>query len=296
VPVCVFLFVKLAIAEMRSIVAVLLLACLCDAKPMLSIDVPIASFGRLGIDNQIVNGQDASIGEWPWQLSQQRQASTGAWSHSCGASLLSGTTALSAAHCVDGASAAILRVIAGLWARSDTSTAQQSDVSYYTKHQSYDDGSASYANDIAILHLSTTITTSNYVRFLTLPPDNNNNFAGSLCWITGWGRTSSSNILPDILQEAEIGVITTADCASRMSAVSGVVVWDNHICLYDSAQRVGSCNGDSGGPLNCPNGQGGYYVAGVTSWGISSSAGNCLQTYPSVYTRTSAYIDWIGAN
>lgn len=54
--------------------------------------------------------------------------------------------------------------------------------------------------------------------------------------------------------------------------------------------------GDSGGPLNCPDGTGGYYVAGVTSWGISNPLGNCLQTYPSVYTRTSAYLDWIASN
>ena len=52
--------------------------------------------------------------------------------------------------------------------------------------------------------------------------------------------------------------------------------------------------GDSGGPLNCPDG--GTRVAGVTSWGVSSGTGNCLQTYPSVYTRTSAYLGWIAAN
>lgn len=51
--------------------------------------------------------------------------------------------------------------------------------------------------------------------------------------------------------------------------------------------------GDSGGPLNCPDG--GTRVAGVTSWGISSG-GDCLQNYPSVYTRTSAYLAWIAAN
>jgi secreted trypsin-like serine protease len=282
---------------MRSFVAVLLLACLCDAKPMMSIEIPVVSFGRLGVDNQIIGGENAVAGAWPWQLSQQRlSSSTGIWAHSCGASLLSSTSALSAAHCVDTASASILRVLAGLWARSDTTTAQQSDVSYYTMHQSYDNDAATYANDIAILHLTTAISTNANVRFLTLPPNNNDNFAGITCIMTGWGRTSSSNTLPDILQQANIGVISTSQCASLMSDVSGVAIWDNHICLYDTANQVGSCNGDSGGPLNCPNGMGGYYVAGVTSWGISSAAGNCLQTYPSVYTRTSAYIDWIGAN
>jgi len=53
--------------------------------------------------------------------------------------------------------------------------------------------------------------------------------------------------------------------------------------------------GDSGGPLNCPDG-GVTVVAGIISWGISSGAGNCVLTYPSVCTRTSAYLDWIAAN
>ena len=33
-------------------------------------------------------------------------------------------------------------------------------------------------------------------------------------------------------------------------------------------------------------------VAGVTSWGVQSG-GDCLVTYPSVYTRISAFEDWI---
>jgi Trypsin len=68
-----------------------------------SIDTPVATFGTLGIDNYIIGGTNAQPGAWPWQLSQQRQGSAGAWSHSCGASLLSATRALSASHCVDGA-------------------------------------------------------------------------------------------------------------------------------------------------------------------------------------------------
>jgi secreted trypsin-like serine protease len=53
--------------------------------------------------------------------------------------------------------------------------------------------------------------------------------------------------------------------------------------------------GDSGGPLNCnyPDEDSvERVVAGVTSWGISSN-GVCNQDFPSIYTRTSAYLDWI---
>jgi len=244
--------------------------------------------------NMVIGGTDATRGEFPWQLSQQRQAAgSGSWSHSCGASLLGATRALSAAHCVDGAASTILRVIAGLHTRSDMSGTQTSNCARYVMHQQYNAGGATYANDIAIIHLVTSITTGTGIAFATLPANNNNNFAGTACVISGWGRTSSSNTLPDTLQKATINVLSTAQCQSQVGTIG--TIWDNHICLFDTANNIGSCNGDSGGPLNCPSGST-TVVAGVTSWGISTILGNCLQTYPSVYTRTSTYLAWIAGN
>jgi secreted trypsin-like serine protease len=277
---------------MRSVLAVLLLACVCHAKPMLNADMPVASFGRLGIDNQIVGGQDAEQGKWVWQLSQQRLSGT-VWSHSCGASLMSATKALSASHCVDGAPTTSLRVIAGLYQRTDIGVT--SNVISYKMHEDYNVGTVSYANDISIMTLETPIEeVAGSIGYLTLPPDNVDQFYGDTCTITGWGRISNSDILPDTLQQADIGIISTSECNTLMIGVAGGNVWDGQICLFDTARQIGSCNGDSGGPCNCPYTDG-YYVVGITSWGVSSS-GNCRQDYPSVYTRTSYYLDWIAAN
>jgi secreted trypsin-like serine protease len=279
---------------MRSLIIILALIAFGEARPNINFNAPVAGTGRLGIDNYIIGGSDAQQGVWKWQLSQQRQGASG-WSHSCGASLLSSTKALSAAHCVDGASVSILRVIAGIYDRTDVANGQLSELTSYTMHERYQVDSASFSNDIAILNLARAISTNDNVAFLTLPADNSNDFAGTVCTMTGWGRTSSSNTLPINLQQADIDVITNSRCSTLMTGVSGVEIWSGHICLYDSANNIGSCNGDSGGPLNCPNGAG-YVVAGVTSWGISNILGNCLQTYPSVYTRTSSYLDWIAAH
>ncbi|CAG2186518.1 TMPRSS11 [Mytilus edulis] len=50
--------------------------------------------------------------------------------------------------------------------------------------------------------------------------------------------------------------------------------------------------GDSGGPMTCTvSGQ--TYVAGVTSWVISSQSTGCLPNYPSVYTRVTSFLSWI---
>jgi secreted trypsin-like serine protease len=271
---------------------------------MIALVLLAATFGMLeampagpalfpSFSSMVIGGVDASRGEFPWQLSQQRQGSGGAWSHSCGASLLSSTRALSAAHCVDGAAVNIIRVIAGLHDRSNTAGTQTSNAARLVLHTGYNNGQWTFANDIAIIHLATAISTGSGIAFATLPANNNNNFAGTTCVISGWGRTSSSNTLPDTLQKASIGVITTAQCNTELKGVG--TAHDNHICLFDTANRIGSCNGDSGGPLNCPSGTS-TVVAGVTSWGVSTALGNCLQTYPSVYTRTSAYLTWISGN
>uniref|UniRef100_P83298 Fibrinolytic enzyme, isozyme C n=2 Tax=Lumbricus TaxID=6397 RepID=FIBC_LUMRU len=240
----------------------------------------------------VIGGTNASPGEFPWQLSQQRQS--GSWSHSCGASLLSSTSALSASHCVDGVLPNNIRVIAGLWQQSDTSGTQTANVDSYTMHENYGAGTASYSNDIAILHLATSISLGGNIQAAVLPANNNNDYAGTTCVISGWGRTDGTNNLPDILQKSSIPVITTAQCTAAMVGVGGANIWDNHICVQDPAGNTGACNGDSGGPLNCPDG--GTRVVGVTSWVVSSGLGTCLPDYPSVYTRVSAYLGWIGDN
>jgi secreted trypsin-like serine protease len=271
---------------MRSFITFIGALGLCHGRP--SVDVPIASLVR-NVQPYVIGGSNANQGEFPWQLSQQRNSGT--WSHSCGASLLSASYGLSASHCVDGVSPSNIRVIAGLWDRSDTTGTQTVNVDGYTMHENYGSGLPSYSNDIAILIFSTQINIGENVQAATLPANNNNDFAGTTCQISGWGRTDATNTLPTILQKSSIPVITTAQCSSAMSGVGGANIWENHICVQDPQGNTGACNGDSGGPLNCPG-----VVAGVASWVVSSGLGACLTDYPSVYTRTSTYLDWIASN
>jgi len=158
-------------------------------------------------------------------------------------------------------------------------------------HEQYNQGTPTYANDIAILTFSTLVTMNANVRAAELPANNNNLFAGATCVITGWGRTSSSNTLPNVLQQASVGILSTAQCQTQGA---GATIWASHICIYDSANTRGACNGDSGGPVNCPGGSS-YLVAGVASF-VFQSGGNCLPSRPSVYTRSGAYLAWIGTN
>jgi secreted trypsin-like serine protease len=184
-----------------------------------------------------------------------------------------------------------MTIIAGLHDRSGTAGSQTVDVSSYTMHADYGVGLPSYSNDIAIITFASLINLGGNIQVASLPANNLNDYAGTTCQISGWGRTDGTNQLPNTLQKASIPVISTAACSAGMSGVGGANIWDNHICVQDPAGVRGACNGDSGGPLNCPGA-----VAGVTSWVVSSGTGNCLPSYPSVYTRTSAYLSWIDNN
>ncbi|KAK5910341.1 hypothetical protein CesoFtcFv8_004184 [Champsocephalus esox] len=54
---------------------------------------------------------------------------------------------------------------------------------------------------------------------------------------------------------------------------------------------VGGCNGDSGGPLNCQNSEGTWEVHGIASF-VSGLGCNFVKK-PTVFTRVSAFNDWI---
>ena len=69
------------------------------------------------------------------------------------------------------------------------------------------------------------------------------------------------------------------------------LITEKQICAHDDTPPRGSrpdtCKGDSGGPMMC--GSGHNVLAGITSWGEIPCTGNV----PGVYTRVSAYRNWI---
>nr|CAA64472.1 chymotrypsinogen [Arenicola marina] len=257
---------------------IILAVALCEARPR---DVDLTARASVAAPF-IINGSPADISNFPYQCSLRY-----AGSHTCGCSVLNAGVVLTAAHCVDGRVATAFSVLAG---STDRTVSGDIDASGFTMNSAYDGNAGGFPNDIATVALTSNLNLGDpNIAAASLPPNNNDQFVGSQCTITGWGRTGTSNILPATLQQVTMPIISNAECASRMSSVSGANVNDGHICIYNGDS--GSCNGDSGGPMNCQG-----YVAGVTSWGISSALGNCMVSYPSVYTRTSYFLSWIANN
>lgn len=57
---------------------------------------PLAECGRPHVSGRILSGQDATLGEWPWQVSLREEGQ-----HVCGGTLIAEAWVLTAAHCFD---------------------------------------------------------------------------------------------------------------------------------------------------------------------------------------------------
>jgi secreted trypsin-like serine protease len=229
------------------------------------------------IGSSVVGGSNANIANYPHQLSMRASNS-----HSCGASLVSGTKAVCAAHCGGGAISSY-SVLAGTTDRTVTTcaTCALRSLTSFVRHGSFvNNGNQGYPNDIAVLHFSNIPTNAN--TGYTAMASGSADYAGQSCIITGWGRTSSTSALPVTLQQGTMTVLTNANCAGQWSAAQ---INSGHICVQ--ASSVSACSGDSGGPLRC-----GSTLVGATSWGQAQ----CNPSFPSVYSRVSFFRSWIDSN
>ncbi|XP_053431506.1 chymotrypsin-like elastase family member 2A [Nycticebus coucang] len=236
--------------------------------------------------SRVVGGEDARPNSWPWQVSLQ-YSSNGQWRHTCGGSLVANNWVLTAAHCIS--SSRTYRVVLG---RHSLSTQEPGSlaisVSKLVVHEDWNSSQLSKGNDIALLKLANSVSLNDKIQLACLPPANTilpNNYP---CYVTGWGRLQTGGALPDILQQGRLLVVDYATCSSP--GWWGSTVKTNMVCAGGDGV-TSSCNGDSGGPLNCQAANGQWEVHGVVSFG--STLGCNYYHKPSVFTRVSNYIDWI---
>uniref|UniRef100_A0A672IJF9 pancreatic elastase II n=1 Tax=Salarias fasciatus TaxID=181472 RepID=A0A672IJF9_SALFA len=234
--------------------------------------------------SRVVAGEDATPHSWPWQVSLQSDSS-GRWSHVCGGSLISSEWILTAAHCIN--DRYNYRVELGkhsLEASEDGSIAQRPANIF--SHEDYN--TLLSRNDIALIKLSSPVTFSDTIQPACLPDQGLVLPHDTPCFVTGWGRLSTSGPLADILQQALLRVVGH-DICSHPDWWS-VLATEKMVCAGGDGVTAG-CNGDSGGPLNCQNSDGSWGVHGVVSFG-SGEGCNVVQK-PTVFTQVSSYIGWI---
>ncbi|ELT91475.1 hypothetical protein CAPTEDRAFT_226412 [Capitella teleta] len=235
----------------------------------------------------IVGGKAVDIpGTWPHQASLEIKSSG---SHSCGAVLISSRWLVTAAHCL-GSSASKYQIVLG---QHDRETRREGNPIVYavesvTRHPSFsNNGFSGFPNDVGVVRLAQDVVLDQFTQPIRMADSDAPDFTGQDCYITGWGRLYGYGPLPNVLQEANIDVLTQTQCRRFW----GNKILGYHICVTDKqTSSRGACNGDSGGPLVCIHKSSGDFVlAGVTSWG----SGTCTTRSPSVYARISYFRGWI---
>ncbi|XP_039767209.1 serine protease 33-like [Ornithorhynchus anatinus] len=249
------------------------------------------------ISNRVIGGEDAKVGEWPWQISLFRGDF-----HYCGGSLLTSSWVLTAAHCVFRQKPSGFSVILGTNTldpiSSDGITRQ---VKQIIAHPGFR-GNIEDSSDVALLELSEPVPFTEKIRPICIADNSSRPASGTPCWLTAFLPP------PKALQKVEVPLIHRESCDNlyhqpdQPSPTSpspqddnelpeGPSILEGMICAGYPEGKRDHCNGDSGGPLSCPV-NGVWVLTGVVSWGVACGSPN----HPGVYADVATYSSWIVEN
>ncbi|KAM4651686.1 suppressor of tumorigenicity 14 protein [Discoglossus pictus] len=239
---------------------------------------------------RIVGGVNADIGEWPWQVSLHTKRDR----HTCGASLVSPTILISAAHCFQDmqgirySDPSIWTAYLGLHdqAQLKAKDVVERKIKRIVAHTKFSD--YTYDNDIAMLELESPVTYTDFIQPICIPDSSHDFPAGKSIWVTGWGAMSEGGTGAIILQKAEIRIINQTECNKYLDDQ----LTERMLCAGFLTGGIDACQGDSGGPLSSVEINGKVYLAGVVSWG----EGCARRNKPGIYTRVTMMRDWIKQN
>ncbi|XP_046966658.1 collagenase-like [Vanessa cardui] len=241
-----------------------------------------------GVSRIVGGGPAATITAFPYQAGIVVTLTTKKTSV-CGGALISNTRVLTAAHCWwDGESQAsqFTIVLGSLLLFSGGTRIVTKDI---VTHPNWNINDLSH--DIAIAKISSIEFNSN-IQAIALPAisDVRQDFSGLTATASGYGKTrDAQNNFPAStnLHHVDLEILTNAVCQRSFD----IPIHGSQMCTK-GVRGIGTCDGDSGGPLTViwKNQR---TLVGIVSFGVGDG---CQAGFPSVYTRVTAFLPWIQGN
>lgn len=227
---------------------------------------------KFDLNSRIIGGEVAEEGLAAYQVSLQ----TIPGSHLCGGAIINNQWIVTAAHCVAGWPADFLRIAVG------SNLYKEPKAVYYPDrihiHCNYDH--PKYHNDLALLHVNSSIVFNDFVKSIELPTQMLNTSQALL--LTGWGLISLWDPYPEKLQKLHMYQVQRQECGEMLKEFEDVSLDVGQICAYTKRYQ-GACHGDNGGPLVYEN-----TLVGVHSWSYP-----CADGYPDLFVNIWYYREWL---
>ncbi|XP_050304855.1 chymotrypsin-like isoform X2 [Anthonomus grandis grandis] len=265
--------------------------------------IVIFQLSQQALQNRIINGQVASIEDYPYQvLVVLRGNSISDW-NSCGGSIISKNYILTAGHCVtkqsnnkrtwDHVPAEVLYIFKGYSSLSKVpiqSVIQPRKIilhpGYNVHHIPGPNGtwlSEHLVNDIALLYLKNPLTFSKTINKIRLASQDepDSSFCGKTAVVTGFGLTFHDKAT-EYLHAVNVTLPAVNKCESGF------------ICVSYGIPPRGSCRGDSGGPVAINGKQ--YGIVSSGAYRPEFSKMYCEDFKSAYYVNIIYYRKWISEN
>ncbi|KAK7076770.1 Tryptase gamma [Halocaridina rubra] len=235
--------------------------------------------------DRIIGGQDAAKGAWPWMAYLNIVSEYG--NLSCGGSILTRDTILTAAHCITISNTLIIDIFVTVGSVVAPSLLAESIlVVERIIHTDYDDDNV--LNDIALLKLEQPLTFTRNVRPVCLGTSGMLS-VGKKIDITGWGVMNYDyGITASHLQEVTVDMIGLDTCRNMYPQFT---IDDRNICTL--TEDKDACSGDSGGPMVSEEGDR-FFQLGLVSYGIGCASPDSPNVASSIPYFTTWIMDNIG--
>ncbi|XP_045027697.1 LOW QUALITY PROTEIN: proclotting enzyme [Daphnia magna] len=286
------------IVRFTFLLTVLLCSCFSFAFVFQMRDVPFSqgesvSNGRRNA--RMVGADEATQNQYPFMLALMKRSDvlTDEYSLYCGASLISSTQILTAAHCVnDVETNRVLGperfiVLLGMHFMNESMNDAQvtKRVIGVMVHEEFD--SISHFNDIAILTMETPVVFTSTISPVCMPPiGSTDQYLNRIAIAQGWGRTQEKGKNSDFLRHVGIRIISNSLC--RKSYMEKGKISDHMLCTWLSGKDA--CQNDSGGPLVI---EAEHLECSWVQVGIVSFGRGCARRFPGVYTRLTSFLPWL---